>query len=182
MASKIPLILVSCIGIVVVGFLLLFVAFMVFSRAEVPVYTHAPTADLFQTGDLDAPKLAAVTADGVTVHARMVQGHSEVRATFACKVGGTLTFDRVEVSGRGAKASARHAIEVGQTLTLAPNKKGTFQYANKTVALGLGSADYDALGAEGYRVAVTFHVGERPPQTVEVLMDRTVKTVTVWPT
>lgn len=181
-ATKLLWVVGGCAGLTVAGFLALFLFVVLFNRVEVPVYTHAPTADLFETDDLDAPKLAPFTADGVTVRATFTQGYPEVRVSFASKTGGTVTFERVTVGGRGAKESEQQTVDVGEALELKLSKDGKLHYVGKTVQLDLKGKEFDALGVEGYRVVVTFHVGDQPPHSIELLFDVTVKTAIAWPT
>jgi len=171
-SAKILWVLGGCAGLAVVVVVVI-AGFVLLGSARAPFFAHLATSDLFETHDLDAPKLAPFTAHGVTVAGNMAQGRAEVKLSFASKSAGTFTLERLTVTGRGADPPAPHAVEVGDDLTLTPSMRGPVHKAHRVVRLGLSPADYDALGADGYHVTVALRVGDHPSQTITLLFDRT---------
>jgi hypothetical protein len=148
---------------------------------EYPVYTHPETHNIFKTWDLDAPRLAQFTHDGVVIHPGFTQGHARVGLSFLGKQASTVTVEKVGVTGIGGSETIE--VEPKTTVELAESKRHPgFFTEHLDVPFPPPPEGVDAMGAEGIVVNVQWRVADGAPTQTKLLLPRRMARDIAWPT
>lgn len=127
---------------------------------KVPKFEREQVEVAWKARDFDAPELQPVTRSGVVIGARLVQGRPFVLLDFISPEAATVHVERVRLSGLHGEAET-FEVEPELTLPLAPLASDPETHGDtEQVDLPLSAEAFDAAGVMGYRLRVTWRVGD----------------------
>ncbi len=127
---------------------------------KVPRFEREEVEVAWKARDFGAAELQPVTRDGVVVGARLVQGQPFVLLDFISPEPAKVHVEEVRLSGRHGEAETI-AVDTDLTLQLSPLSSDPKTHGDtEHIDLPLTPDAFDAFGAMGYRLTVTWRVGD----------------------
>jgi len=176
------------VGVVGLGLMALCIGLVLSWRIDVASYAHGPTADLYETYDLDAPKLAPFTAAGVVVAPHLTDGWAEIKLSFLAREPVALTLQRLRVSGVGSLADRAQVVAIDHSLTAAALRTSGgaaergLSAAHHVVALPITGRELREMSADGLQLTVELRAADGAEHSVDFAITTATRKRIAWPT